>query len=172
MREIERIYIHCSDSLWGNLEEIRRWHTDPPPEGRGWSDIGYHWLVTNFFPYYASYKDSKPIGEFDGMVWAGRLESIIGAGVHGDNHHTIHICLVGVDAFSPKQVDAAAHLASRKCLEYGLTAEEVWGHCEYWTKRGEEPKKSCPNLAMPMFRRQVEQLLAQIPPITPLPEIS
>ena len=23
------------------VAEIRRWHTDPPPKGNGWNDIGY-----------------------------------------------------------------------------------------------------------------------------------
>jgi hypothetical protein len=44
MRKLEYLVIHCTATPAGrevSSEEIRRWHTSPPPEGRGWSQVGY-----------------------------------------------------------------------------------------------------------------------------------
>lgn len=43
MREIKEIHIHCSATREGHAitaDEIRKWH-----KARGWSDIGYHYIV-------------------------------------------------------------------------------------------------------------------------------
>ncbi len=43
-RKINKIIVHCSATQEGrhiDVDEIRRWHV----EGRGWSDIGYHYVV-------------------------------------------------------------------------------------------------------------------------------
>ena len=77
MREINKIIVHCADTPEGRdvkTEEIKRWHT----EERGWSDIGYHWVV-----------------ELDGSIHAGRDESINGAHCRGHNSDSIGICYVG-----------------------------------------------------------------------------
>ena len=41
-RTISKVIVHVSDSAWGDVEAIRRWHIQ-----RGWSDIGYHYVITN-----------------------------------------------------------------------------------------------------------------------------
>ena len=28
-----------------DIDDIRKWHTDPRPKGNGWSDVGYHYVV-------------------------------------------------------------------------------------------------------------------------------
>jgi hypothetical protein len=48
MRDLKRIILHCSATPEGrevSVETIRGWHSDPPPQGRGWSDIGYHYVI-------------------------------------------------------------------------------------------------------------------------------
>ena len=43
MREIKEIHIHCSATREGHAitaDEIRKWH-----KARGWSDIGYHYII-------------------------------------------------------------------------------------------------------------------------------
>lgn len=77
MREIKYIVVHCSFTPEGRdvkTSEIKRWHV----EDNNWSDIGYHIMI-----------------ELDGMVFTGRPVEVMGAGVLGHNHHSIHICYVG-----------------------------------------------------------------------------
>jgi N-acetylmuramoyl-L-alanine amidase len=81
MRSIRKIIIHCADtpaSMDIGAEEIRRWHTDPPPKGRGWSDIGYHHVIRR-----------------DGTVEAGRAHEVAGAHVISHNSDSIGVCMVG-----------------------------------------------------------------------------
>ena len=44
MRSINEIIVHCSATREGQhipVETIKKWHV----EGRGWSDIGYHFYI-------------------------------------------------------------------------------------------------------------------------------
>ncbi len=77
MRRIDKIILHCSATPAGkhfDVDEIRRWHV----EGRGWSDIGYHYIVY-----------------LDGSVNNGRPIEIPGAHVRGHNKHSIGVCYIG-----------------------------------------------------------------------------
>ncbi len=81
MRKIHLILIHCSDTGPGmdiGAAEIRRWHTDPKPKGRGWEDIGYHGVIRR-----------------DGALESGRPMSVAGAHCVGKNANSVGICLVG-----------------------------------------------------------------------------
>jgi N-acetylmuramoyl-L-alanine amidase len=82
MRQITEIFIHCSatqpkwmaaNSCQQKVEEIRRWHT-----GKGWSDIGYHFVVDR-----------------QGEVCVGRPVERVGAHAKGHNKNSIGICLIG-----------------------------------------------------------------------------
>jgi hypothetical protein len=42
VRKIDTIVIHQSDSAFGNAAVIDKWHRE-----RGWSGIGYHWVILN-----------------------------------------------------------------------------------------------------------------------------
>ena len=83
MRPINEIVVHCAATrpnwmagrpLADKVAEIRRWHT----RDRGWSDIGYHYLIDR-----------------DGSVAPGRPVSRIGAHVAGRNTGTIGVSLLG-----------------------------------------------------------------------------
>lgn len=44
MKKIEYLVIHCTATKQGRevtSDEIRRWHTEAPPIGRGWRQVGY-----------------------------------------------------------------------------------------------------------------------------------
>lgn len=77
MRTIEKIIIHCAATKEGHdikTETIKSWHV----KGRGWSDIGYHFVI-----------------ELDGSVKAGRPLHRIGAHTKGHNATSIGVCYVG-----------------------------------------------------------------------------
>ena len=44
MAKLKYLVIHCTATIEGrevSSDEIRRWHTSPKPEGRGWKQVGY-----------------------------------------------------------------------------------------------------------------------------------
>ena len=114
MRKINEIIIHCSDTQEGcdvTAADIRRWHTTPKEKGgRGWRDIGYHYVI-----------------RLDGTIEVGRTIERVGAhciGRNGEDHnsHSIGICYIGgrhmkedgtsvwADTRTAKQKDSMAKL--------------------------------------------------------------
>ena len=87
MREINKIIVHCSATREGenfDVAEIRRWHV----EGRGWSDIGYHFYIDLY-----------------GEIHKGRDIAKMGAHCKGQNRNSIGICYCGgveADGKTPK----------------------------------------------------------------------
>lgn len=75
-RLIKEIIIHCSATKEGeyhSVEDIRKWHKQ-----RGWSDIGYHYVIY-----------------LDGSIHVGRDVSLAGAHTLNHNSHSIGICYIG-----------------------------------------------------------------------------
>jgi len=87
MRQIDKIIVHCSATREGenfDVAEIRKWHV----EGRGWSDIGYHFYIDLY-----------------GEIHKGRDIAKIGAHCKGHNRNSIGICYCGgveADGKTPK----------------------------------------------------------------------
>ena len=89
--KIEYLIVHHSASdnkRHDNVETIRRWHKE-----RGFSDIGYHFVITR-----------------DGVVHAGRPIDKMGAHTKGFNDVSIGVCLTGKDHKTPKQYIALGAL--------------------------------------------------------------
>ncbi|MDH4120468.1 MAG: N-acetylmuramoyl-L-alanine amidase [Deltaproteobacteria bacterium] len=143
MRTMEEIILHCSATPNGQpftAADIRRWHTDPPPpapppNGRGWSDIGYHYVI-----------------RLDGQVETGRPESTVGAHAQGHNQHSLGICLIGgggpedpqTAQFTPAQWQALEALVKDLMARY--PGVRILGH------RQVEPHKTCPNFDVPTWQ--------------------
>ena len=129
MRKINRIIWHCSATPAGSdvsAATIRKWHTDPEPIGRGWLDIGYHFVI-----------------RLDGTVEEGRPVERAGAHTRGHNADSIGICYVGGgvqvyrDTRTPEQKQALYELTKRLLKEHpGAT---VHGHNEF------DSGKACPS---------------------------
>ncbi|MGI9277950.1 MAG: N-acetylmuramoyl-L-alanine amidase [Endozoicomonas sp.] len=71
------LVVHCSDTpadMDIGAGHIRDWHVID----NGWSDIGYHYVITR-----------------DGSIQPGRPLDKVGAHVRGHNHNSVGICLVG-----------------------------------------------------------------------------
>lgn len=125
---LDRIIIHCSATPEGRnvtVDDIRRWHTQPVSKGgRGWKDIGYHYVI-----------------HLDGSVHAGRPEGTVGAHCKGQNARSIGICYVGglaADGKTPKDTRTEAQkrslreLVGRLRKKYGNLA--VYGHRDFAAK--------------------------------------
>lgn len=83
-RRIDYIVVHCTASPEGQeqtVEQIRAEH-----KKQGWSDIGYHYVVT-----------------LDGVVHVGRDVDIAGSHVAGYNAHSIGVVYVGGLEKNPKK---------------------------------------------------------------------
>ena len=116
------VIIHASDSSWGNAAVITKWHTLPVPDGRGWSAIGYHYVILNgmLSPY-------KHHSYFDGHIESGRpldddadmeLDEI-GAHAFGYNN-SVGICLIGLSGtFTDAQMRALLHIINRLRNQFG-----------------------------------------------------
>lgn len=84
MRPIKKIIIHCADTFPDmdiGAPEIRTWHLD-----RGWSDIGYHFVIKR-----------------NGLIEGGRSVEEPGAHAQGQNTDSIGICLVGGKAHANRR---------------------------------------------------------------------
>jgi len=125
---VKYIVVHCSDSPNnpndGRLDtaaDIHRWHLE-----RGWSGIGYHWVITE-----------------QGDIQAGRPQYWVGAGVRGHNHESIHICLIGEGAYHITQWESLAGKLHRLCSEF--PGAKVVGHNDL------DSSKTCPNFDVPAW---------------------
>lgn len=115
-RKVSMVFIHCSASdvlSHNNVRTIRRWHL-----ARGFSDIGYHYIIT-----------------WDGKLHEGRPLRLIPAAQKGHNTGSIAICLIGLSRFSAAQMKTLIGL----CIEIDAAlAVTFHGHNEV------NLRKSCP----------------------------
>ena len=125
-RRIDYLVLHCSATKQGyefDKKDIDRWH-----KNRGWSGIGYHYVV-----------------KLDGTVELGRDVHKIGAHVGGHNRYSIGICYIGgldqnmkpKDTRTPSQKRAIKALLRELRKFYPKT--KIQGHRDF-------PKvaKACP----------------------------
>ena len=131
MRKIDTLIVHCTATRaawWADrrpqekVDEVRSWHV----EKRGWSDIGYHYLIDR-----------------DGTVVEGRPIEKTGAHAKGYNKTSVGIALFGGhgghedDAFdmhfTPEQDRALRKLIAQLRMEYP-SINTVMGHNEVSAK--------------------------------------
>ena len=135
MRHIDKLVIHCSDSPYGDATLLRKWHTDPPPAGRGWDDVGYHAAILNGLRY----NSRDYVAADDGLIEKGRDVCVPGAHVAGQNASSLGVCLIGVDKFTSSQMGSLRQLIHVWRQLYGIPWEGIVGHYEL------DSRKTCPN---------------------------
>lgn len=120
-RKITEIIVHCTDTPAGrdvSVTDVNRCHRQ-----RGFSCIGYHWLVG-----------------LDGEIRAGRDESVQGAHCVGHNAQSIGVCYVGGRDRSGRPADtrtSAQKSALRRLIADLLSRypeATVHGHREFAAK--------------------------------------
>lgn len=130
MRPLTGIIVHCtatrpnwmgSATTSAKVAEVRRWHM----EDRGWSDIGYHFLIDR-----------------DGTVANGRPLGRTGAHTQGHNTGTIGISLFGgwestatdefLENYTPEQDAALRSLIAELRAKYGKLT--LAGHNDFASK--------------------------------------
>ena len=154
MRHIDTIIIHCTatrpnwwegKSAQQKTDEVRRWHV----EDRGWSDIGYHYLIDR-----------------DGTVTEGRPLERTGAHAKGHNTGSVGISLFGghggnvsdqfEDNFTEDQNLAQRALIAKLKADHPIT--KIIGH-------NEVANKACPTFV-------VRDWLAKAPAVAQAPMVA
>ena len=126
--ETKRIIIHHSGGpRRQKIEDIHRYHTAKPPNGRGYQDIAYHFVI-----------------EEDGWIKRGRDVSREGAHDAGENSDSIGICVIGnnldpLEKWNGAQIEALRELVAVIQRVYGPLVVE--GHRD----RGRDAT-DCPGL--------------------------
>lgn len=111
------VVLHCSASNFGNAALIDSWHRI-----RGWSMIGYHYVILN-----GQIGANKYHKEFDGTIETGRpidedkdfeLDEL-GAHTLGHNN-SVGVCLIGESgSFTNKQLQAVKKLLKILKKQFG-----------------------------------------------------
>lgn len=140
MRGIDELIVHCSDSEFGDAETIDQWHKE-----RGWSGIGYHYVILN--GRRRSRDRFRP--EDDGRIEVGRPLDTPGAHCRGHNKHSVAVCLIGRRHFTAEQLLRALPEIIRKVGKARKIV--VKGHYEY------DGRKTCPNIDMKLITREIRE---------------
>ena len=118
-QKTDTIGIHCADTPDDrdvDMATIKKWHV----EERGWSDIGYHFVIRR-----------------NGLVEAGRDIKLAGAHARAVNGTSVGVCMVGKENFDSRQFDSLRDTVQMLLKLY--PDSKVIGHCDV------EPKKpQCP----------------------------
>lgn len=133
MRKIDLLIVHCAATpatLDIGAKEIRQWHLD-----KGWSDIGYHFVIRR-----------------NGEIELGRKEEKIGSHVAGHNARSLGICMVGgvnrqndpQNNFTAKQFATLDRLL--RILKAKYPQATVHGHNEF-------SNKACPSFDVQTWAR-------------------
>jgi N-acetylmuramoyl-L-alanine amidase len=129
-RPVNRLFIHCSATS-SNMDigatEIDKWHKQ-----RGWSGIGYHWVIKR-----------------DGTIEDGRDVNKVGAHVKGYNTGSLGLCMVGgvnedgnpSDNFTDKQWHSLELMV--RGVKAMIPHIAIHGHNEY------DSGKACPSFSVP-----------------------
>ena len=152
---VKNIFVHCSDSNWGEVMEFDRWH-----RARSWPHIGYHFVILNGKPF----SGMQPVPFLDGVIEPGcRLDDTpifksdeYGIHVAGRNADSLGVCLVGDYKFTDKQLIALKSLLVDTLLpRFGLAVPDVLGHYE-----DPNTTKTCPNMPAGKLRAFLDSEIA------------
>ena len=124
MRKIDKLIVHCSatpEHKEFDVEDITDWHVN----GNGWSDCGYHYVIT-----------------IRGEIQEARPERKIGAHCKGHNRYSIGICYIGgmdrtmdkyIDTRTPEQKESLEQLL--KDLKDKYPVATIYGHKDFTNKK-------------------------------------
>ncbi len=121
-----KIIIHCSATpsyMDIGAERIRKWH-----KHRGWSDIGYHFVITR-----------------QGWLEEGRRIDYVGAHCKGQNHESRGICLGG-GSDSAGNPENNVRVGQFKACQTVIVEICSWYSIERLAGDKEFSYKACPSL--------------------------
>lgn len=132
---------HYTTTLADSLNEVR-FIQDFHMNGRGWNDIGYHFLI-----------------DAAGNIFQGRPENVIGAHTENANTDNIGIAFLGMyhpprnDKVTRESLDAFLRLGRYLIKKYGIDPNSLKGHRDY-------KSTDCPGDELYALRAQLRKELA------------
>ena len=149
MAKIKYLVIHCTGTPEGrevSADEIRRWHTAPPPSGRGWKQVGYTDMV------HLNGRIERLVKNEDANVDTWEITN----GAVGFNSVSRHIVYVGgIDARSKSAKDTrteAQKISLRKYVEdfhKRFPGVRIIGHNQL------NKNKACPSFDVPKWLSEI-----------------
>ncbi len=138
--------IHCLDTPAGRAvssTELKHWHMDPQPKGRGWSKPGYADMI---------HLDGslENLIEYDEDNWISSDE--ISNGARGFNGCTRHIAVVGGKGFN--MADFEEVLTDGQFVTLQIYIKEFLGKhpdCKVLGHYEVNPHKACPGFDVPAY---------------------
>lgn len=130
MRTINEIILHCSATKEGkhfDASDIRDWHVN----GRGWSDIGYHFVIL-----------------LDGTIEHGRPVEKQGAHVKSRNRNSIGVCYIGGLDDNGKPKDTMTEEQEASFLDIVHSLRLVFGEGISVSGHNEYANKACPSFVL------------------------
>jgi hypothetical protein len=149
MPTLKYLVIHCTatpEFRDVTSDQIRHWHLDPPPAGRGWSRVGY----THLFHLNGSVEQLVPNND-DNVVDPWEITN----GVAGINSVSVHIVYAGglsADGKTPRDTRTPAQIIAmrRFVLQFVIKHPgiKVAGHNQF-------AAKACPSFDVPNWCRLI-----------------
>jgi len=145
MGKVRYLVIHCTATPEGrevSSADIRRWHTSPPPKGRGWKQVGY----TDMIHLDGKTERLVPNNE---DAWVDPWEVTNGAkGYNSVSRHLVYVGGLASDAKTSKDTRTAAQLKTMaayvKAFHQKFPDVEIVGHNQL-------AAKDCPCFDVPRW---------------------
>lgn len=140
--KLKYLVLHCTATPSGmkvTPDDIRFWHTSPPPKGRGWRQVGYSDMIlldgslVNLVPY--NHDDYVDKWEITNGV----------AGINSQSRHVVYVGgtdkqLKALDTRTPEQIETLSQYVRRTILKHPDIL--VAGHNQF-------SPKACPSFNVP-----------------------
>ena len=149
MGRLRYLVIHCTATPEGrevSSADIRRWHTSPPPKGRGWKQVGYTDMI---------HLDGKTERLVDNNedAWVDPWEITNGAkGYNSVSRHLVYVGGLASDAKTAKDTRTAAQLRTMtayvKSFHQRFPDVRIIGH-------NQVAAKDCPSFDVQAWLRKI-----------------
>jgi len=147
--KIKYLVIHCTATPEGRevtSDQIRHWHTDPKPAGRGWKQVGYTDIVhlDGVIERFAKNNDDANVDPWE--ITNGAV------GINSVSRHIVYVGGVAADGKTPKNTGTLAQ--SKAMAEYVKVFIDrypwikVAGHNQF-------AAKACPSFDVPLWLKAI-----------------
>jgi len=145
MTKIKYLIIHCTATPEGRevtSETIRHWHTDPPPAGRGWKQVGYTDIIhlDGNVERFAKNNDDANVDPWE--ITNGAV------GINSVSRHIVYIGGVDADQKTAKDTRTRAQLDALEYFVKDFLKKYPWvkvaGHNQF-------AAKACPSFNVPRW---------------------